>query len=243
MLILLDLSETLVIVTADHSSAMSYSGYATPKNYSVLGLDKHISNIDKKHYQLLTYASGIGHGAFNLTVAMKDYHNAYHKAAIPSSWGNHAGEDVPLYAIGALSSFLFSGTIDQTFIPHAISFALCLSQYHSRCEKQLANYEDNLHHVNARRPIDKMTQLRQKLYSPKMNALPTESKTEKIVPEEENEKEEDVDKSYEEMDLYAMMNLTGNLTSGNLTTVNTANRKNTSININFILFLFLIKFT
>lgn len=236
------MSETLVIVTADHSSAMSYSGYATPKNYSVLGLDKHISNIDKQHYQLLTYASGVGHGAFNLTAAMKDYHNAYHKAAIPSSWGNHAGEDVPLYAIGALSSFLFSGTIDQTFIPHAISFALCLSQYNSRCEKQSANYEDIVDQVNARKRNDKMTQLRQKMYSQKMNALLTESKTEKIVPEEEKEEEKDADDSYEEMDLYAMMNLTGNLTSGNLTTVNTANRNNINFCIILISFIFLIKF-
>lgn len=225
---------------------MSYSGYATPKNYSVLGLDKHISNIDKKHYQLLTYASGIGHGAFNLTAAMKDYYNAYHKAAIPSSWGNHAGEDVPLYAIGALASFLFSGTIDQTFIPHAISFALCLSQYHSRCEKQSANYEDLLNQVNARKQNDKMTQLRQKIYIQKMNALQTESKTEKVVPldQKDVDVDVDVDELYEEMDLYAMMNLTGNLTSGNLTTVNMAvKEKNINFCITFISFLFLIKFT
>ena len=233
------MSETLVIVTADHSSAMSYSGYATPKNYSVLGLDKHISNIDKKHYQLLTYASGVGHGAFNLTAATKDYHNAYHKAAIPSSWGNHAGEDVPLYAIGALASFLFSGTIDQTFIPHAISFALCLSQYHSRCEKQSANYEDLIDQVNARRLNDKMAQLRHKIYTQKMNAQLAESKTEKTVPLDE----EDADESYEEMDLYAMMNLTGILTSSNLTTDNMANEKHINFCIILITFLFLIMFT
>lgn len=236
---LLDLSETLIIVTADHSSAMSYSGYATPKNYSVLELDKHISNIDKKHYQLLTYASGVGHGAFNLTSATKDYHNAYHKAAIPSSWGNHAGEDVPLYAIGALASLLFSGTIDQTFIPHAISFALCLSQYHSRCEKQSSNYGDILDQVNARRGNDKMTQLRQKIYSQKMNDLLMQSITEKI---ETLEEEEDGDASYEEIDLYAILNLTENLTSGNFT-VNTANEKLMDyFCMIFISFFFLIKF-
>lgn len=239
------MSETLVIVTADHSSAMSYSGYATPKNYSVLGLDKHISNIDKKHYQLLTYASGIGHEAFNLTAATKDYHNAYHKAAIPSSWGNHAAEDVPLYAIGALANFLFSGTIDQTFIPHAISFALCLSQYHSRCEKQSANYEDILEQVNARRRNDKMTQLRQKIYSQKMNSLLAEAKTEKIVPIKDGDVEEvDADAEYEEMDVaYSMMNLTGNLTSDVLTPVNMAKGKTINFYIIFISFLFLIKFT
>lgn len=129
---LLDLSDTLVIVTADHASAMVYSGYATPKDYSVLGMDKYVSNVDKSSYQLLTYSSGLGHENYNETIAKSDHRNSYHKATIPSTWANHGGDDVPLYAIGALSNILFSGSMDQSYVPHAIAFAMCLGGYQNR---------------------------------------------------------------------------------------------------------------
>lgn len=34
-----DLSESLVIVTSDHDSAIFYSGFATPNDQSILGMD------------------------------------------------------------------------------------------------------------------------------------------------------------------------------------------------------------
>lgn len=136
--LLLDLSDSLVIVTADHASAMVYSGYATPKDYSVLGMDKYLSNVDKSSYQLLTYSSGLGHENFNETVAKLDYQNSYHKATIASTWANHGGDDVPLYATGALANILFGGSMDQSYVPHAISFAMCLGGYQRRCNPRPA---------------------------------------------------------------------------------------------------------
>jgi Alkaline phosphatase len=115
---------------------MVYSGYSTPKNYSVLGMDKYLSNIDKKPYQLLTYSSGLGHSQYNETISLQDVKNSYHKAAIASTWANHAADDVPLYAIGAMSKLLFAGTFDQTYVPHAIAYAMCLFNYKDRCQSQ-----------------------------------------------------------------------------------------------------------
>jgi hypothetical protein len=131
------MKETLIIVTSDHSSAITYSGFATPKSYSILGMDKFLSDVDKKAYQLLMYASGPGYQHFNETLTKQDPKNSYHKATIPMVWGNHDATDVPLYAEGPLSNILFSGTLDQSYVAHAIAFAMCLFQYENRCENSL----------------------------------------------------------------------------------------------------------
>lgn len=130
---ILDLSNSLIIVTADHASAMSYSGFATPKNLSVLGMDRYVSNVDGKPYQLLTYSSGLGYQNYNETAAIHDFRNSYHKATIPSTWSNHAADDVPIYAIGSMANLLFSGTFDQTYLAHAVAYAMCIFEYESRC--------------------------------------------------------------------------------------------------------------
>lgn len=129
------MNETLIIVTADHASSMIYSGFAAPKNYSVVGMDKYVSNVDGKPYQLLTYSSGIGNTNYSEGNAIRDPKNAVHKAAIPATWANHAASDVPLYAVGSLASSLFSGTFDQSYVPHAIAYAMCLFQYSDRCDE------------------------------------------------------------------------------------------------------------
>lgn len=46
----------------------------------------------------------------------------------------HGGEDVPVYATGP-GSHLFSGTIEQTYIAHAIAYAACIADDNSHCEK------------------------------------------------------------------------------------------------------------
>lgn len=132
---------------------MTYSGFATPKNLSVLGMDKYVSNIDSKKYQLLTYSSGQGHQYYNETIAQRDPKNAYHKATVPTTWANHAADDVPLYAIGSLANLLYSGTFDQTYLAHSLAYAMCLFTYDSRCHipKQVI------------KPLDKIHQLRKNL--------------------------------------------------------------------------------
>lgn len=156
----LDLSDSLIIVTSDHASALVYSGFATPKESSILGMDKFVSNIDKKPYQLLTYSSGLGHNYYNETTAMLDNFNSYHKATIPSTWANHGGDDVPLYAVGPLANILFSGSMDQTFIPHAIAFAMCLFDYQDRCHSQVNVHKPEM--PRFRKP-NKIHLLKQKL--------------------------------------------------------------------------------
>lgn len=89
--------------------------------------------------------------------------NQVHGAAVPRQWGTHAGEDVPVYALGPLATTLFagwypvfiinflktnklqkttiitkqnflSGTFDQSYIPHAIAYSACLGEHRLRCQ-------------------------------------------------------------------------------------------------------------
>lgn len=59
----------------------------------------------------------------------------FQTAGVPRAWATHGGEDVPVFAIGPLASILFSGSIDQSYIPHAISYAACLGHQASRCSR------------------------------------------------------------------------------------------------------------
>lgn len=137
---------------------MSYSGFATPKNLSVLGMDKYVSNIDGKPYQLLTYSSGLGYQNYNETAAIHDYRNSYHKATIASTWANHAADDVPIYAIGQMSNLLFSGTFDQTYLAHAVAYAMCIFQYESRCHSSMYAKRPKPSHDKGPRGIEALKQ-------------------------------------------------------------------------------------
>lgn len=107
----------------------------------MFGVDRQVSEISLLPYTLLTYASGPGYKSQNLNASPKDI---IQRAAIPKSWGNHGGEDVPLYAVGPLSNILFTGTVDQTYIPHALAFALCISEHSERCYKSYNGYNDRV---------------------------------------------------------------------------------------------------
>lgn len=54
---------------------------------------------------------------------------------MPRAWATHGGEDVPVFAIGPLAAALFSGSVDQSYIPHAIAYAACLGHHASRCSR------------------------------------------------------------------------------------------------------------
>lgn len=122
----IDLKKTLIIVTSDHSDAMTFSGYATPRNNPIFGENIKTNNIHFEPYSVLSYSAGPGH-----TDSTKGHHpkDTIQIAAIPKIWGKHGGCDVPLYAIGPSALHLFSGTIDQTYIPHAIAFTACLGDF------------------------------------------------------------------------------------------------------------------
>ncbi|XP_039289918.1 alkaline phosphatase, tissue-nonspecific isozyme [Nilaparvata lugens] len=134
VLSLVNLSETLIVVTSDHSNVMTLGGLSTPRGNPILGMDTKNSDIDGNAYSTILYGNGPGYSAPRAvptnTTAEK---NAVHSSAVPRQWATHGGEDVPVYARGPLASVLFSGTVDQSYIPHAIAYIACLGEYSQRC--------------------------------------------------------------------------------------------------------------
>lgn len=141
-----DLSNTLILVTADHSHVFTIAGYPTRGN-SILGLamgnddrgnptGKPIIALDGQPYTTLGYQNGPGAiSAWPRAAPVLDSKasqqalvptgDAFNGAASPSE--THGGEDVPLYATG-LGSDRVRGVIEQNRIFAIIMSALGLEK-------------------------------------------------------------------------------------------------------------------
>lgn len=133
----IDLNETLIIVTADHSHTFNMGGYPQRGN-PILGVVKvpdtagnfvgHISKDEQgKPYTTLSYANGPGYingdlrpDLTHVDTTNPDYRQA---AAIPKMSETHSGEDVAIFATGAGSQTVH-GTIEQNVIYHIMKHAL-----------------------------------------------------------------------------------------------------------------------
>jgi len=136
-----DLTETLIVVTADHSHTLTLGGYPTRGN-PILG--DVIGNNSKGHpedspsldqnwqpYTSLSYRDGPGsiiNGQGDERAAeegVRDVYAADYKqvALVPMDYETHGGEDVALYAIGPMAQ-LFSGTLEQHWVFHALKYAM-----------------------------------------------------------------------------------------------------------------------
>lgn len=128
-----DLKDTLVVVTADHSHGLVISGYAA-RNAPILGLagneGEPILAGDGKAYTTLMFATGPGGPEGNDTrkdpakedVDDIDYHQ---QATINLGSAAHAGEDVGVFADGP-QAFLLRGVVEESYIfqvmRHAFGF-------------------------------------------------------------------------------------------------------------------------
>lgn len=135
---LVDLSDTLVLVTADHSHSFTLNGYPVRGN-PVLGLAG-LSEKDGLPYTTLSYANGPSttkRKADTNTEAV-DYQQV---VAVPLRLETHAGEDVALYAAGPMAH-LVRGVLEQHAVTHLIDYAVCLgdgARLRSRCLEQRAS--------------------------------------------------------------------------------------------------------
>ncbi|XP_051779746.1 alkaline phosphatase-like [Erpetoichthys calabaricus] len=133
---LTDASETLTVVSADHSHTLSLGGY-TDRGNPIFGFAPQVSDVDGMPYTSLLYANGPGFRVVNGQRSNPQNHSISHKdytpqAAVPLVEETHAGEDVPVYAQGPWSH-LFKGTNEDVFIAHAMAYAACIGPYSSRC--------------------------------------------------------------------------------------------------------------
>ncbi|GAU97667.1 hypothetical protein RvY_08924 [Ramazzottius varieornatus] len=124
---LTDDADTLLIVVADHSHSLVFSGYQK-RGSPILGFADSAKILDKKPFTTLFYASGPGapvnssrHNLSSEDTGHKDYRQ---QAFVPTEWSMHLGEDVPIYAKGPYSH-LFSGVHEQHFVAHVVNYAAC----------------------------------------------------------------------------------------------------------------------
>lgn len=139
----INLDETLLIVTADHSHTMTISGYAkrgTPILDKVIlpGHDIPALALDNKPYTVINYVNGKGNIEHsNKNVAAQtgriadlssidtndlDFHQ---EANIPLEQETHGGEDVQIFA-GGPDAQLFHGVQEQSYIFYVMKDALGL---------------------------------------------------------------------------------------------------------------------
>ena len=142
---MVDLSETLVIVTADHAHALAFNGYCG-RGSDILGLCMEINGDGVKHtgeplladdgkpYTVAGYLNGPGSvltrqqdgnyygGRPEVTEEQATDIDYIQQALIPKSSETHAGPDVAVYAVGPWAHLL-NGTIEQNVVFHAMHYA------------------------------------------------------------------------------------------------------------------------
>jgi len=135
-----DLTDTLVIVTADHSHTMTIGGYPQRGN-PILGkvvVDGKLSKAaDGKPYTTLSYANGKGYAATQEEHARHAPHGGriedlsqvdtthpdfHQEVTVPLSGETHGAEDVEIFA-GGPNAHLFQGIQEQNFIFHVMKDA------------------------------------------------------------------------------------------------------------------------
>lgn len=135
-----DLQETLIIVTADHSHTLFIQGYPARGN-NILGLVREIGpngemepayavDRDKKPFTTLGYANGPGaRGSERPHLAQESVTKPDYKqeANIPMTSESHAGEDVAIFAIG-VNAHLIRGSMEQNWIFYVMADALRLAR-------------------------------------------------------------------------------------------------------------------
>lgn len=118
-----DLNDTLIIVTADHSHVFTIAGYPVRGN-PILGL-VHYNADDGLPFTTLGYANGPGakNGPrADLTAVDTTDIDFLQQAQVPMGSETHAGEDVAIYAVGP-GAQLFQGSVEQNVIFHVINQA------------------------------------------------------------------------------------------------------------------------
>ncbi|XP_069008995.1 alkaline phosphatase, intestinal, tandem duplicate 1 [Embiotoca jacksoni] len=146
-------SDTLTVVTADHSHVFTFGGN-TPRGNPIFGLAPKKAD-DKMPFTSILYANGPGYVHINGTrgnITMVDYYDEEYmqQAAVPLDAETHGGEDVAIYAKGPMAH-LFHGVKEQNYVAHVMAYAACLEPYtncpphpHSRSSTGRVNTPLNL---------------------------------------------------------------------------------------------------
>ncbi len=134
-----NLNDTLIIVTADHSHTFTIGGYPIRGN-NILGLTQEVDGkgmieekprTDKngKPYTTLGYANGKGYRDTRPDLTEEQVTNPDYKqeATVPLNDETHGGEDVAIFANGA-GAYLVQGVMEENWIFYVMKDALRLKK-------------------------------------------------------------------------------------------------------------------
>ncbi|XP_072028874.1 alkaline phosphatase-like [Amphiura filiformis] len=135
---MVNLEETLIIVTADHAHVMTINGYPQRGN-PLFGVNDNEMGTDGLPFATLSYAMGPGANLEldslnktgkrrNLTEEEISDPEFLNPALIPTKFENHGGQDVAIFATGP-RAHLFHGVHEDTYVAHVIRYASCTGNY------------------------------------------------------------------------------------------------------------------
>jgi alkaline phosphatase len=131
-----DLDETLIVVTGDHSHTLTIAGYAKRGN-PILGIsigvdDEPLLGTDDKPYTTIGFANGPGGmeepaPRASLTMEQATEPDFIQPSLVHLPSETHGGEDLGIYAIGPWAH-LFQGTVEENYTFHVMDFAAGISE-------------------------------------------------------------------------------------------------------------------
>ncbi|XP_019621363.1 PREDICTED: alkaline phosphatase-like [Branchiostoma belcheri] len=138
---MLDMQDSLIIVTADHSHTFTFGGYPSRGNpiFGKTDYNFGFELLDRKPMTSLLYGNGPGYSLSgtreditNIDTGSKDYKQ---QSAVPLAHETHGGEDVPVFAGGPMAH-LVHGVHEQNYVAHVMKYAACLGEYRENCHTQ-----------------------------------------------------------------------------------------------------------
>ncbi|XP_066287013.1 alkaline phosphatase-like [Branchiostoma lanceolatum] len=135
---MLDTSDSLIVVTADHSHTLTFAGYPD-RGHPIFGKLENSRVKDDLPYTPLLYGTGPGykitgngtrHNITDVDTAYKEYTQ---QSAVPLTSETHGGDDVIIMADGPMAH-LFHGVQEQHYITHVMMYAACLGEYTHDCD-------------------------------------------------------------------------------------------------------------
>ncbi|XP_075151038.1 membrane-bound alkaline phosphatase-like [Haematobia irritans] len=132
-----DPSDTLILVTADHSQPLTISGFPG-RGDPILGLNQHDRSLDGLKYSILNYPLGYeqykdGKGKrLNLEKVPWKIDTTY-PSYVKVFKAPHGGEDVSVYASGPYAH-LFTGVLEESTIPIMAAYAACIGDGPTMCD-------------------------------------------------------------------------------------------------------------
>ena len=137
---MVNLTETLIIVTADHGHTMSIGGYQS-RGVDIRGVVDNKLGTDDKPYMIMSYAQGKGFydnlsvknnnvSRLNLTDLQANYtdFSFHYPSSVPLTSETHSGADVGIFAQGPFAH-LFHGVRNENYIAYVMAYSSCVGPF------------------------------------------------------------------------------------------------------------------